>query len=56
MTYRSHNDLGDTASEVTPSTHESVGSTDNFLDKHTRGPELTHNEGCSTKSDEETKD
>ena len=50
----SHDELGDTASKVTPSSDKSVGCSYNFLGKHTGGPVLTHNEGGSSKTDEET--
>ena len=52
----SHYELRHTAAEVSPSTHERIGGTDNFLGEHARRPELTHDERRSTKTDEETED
>mmetsp|Transcript_12382 Transcript_12382/g.19728 ORF Transcript_12382/g.19728 Transcript_12382/m.19728 type:complete len:394 (-) Transcript_12382:89-1270(-) len=52
---RPHNKLGDTSSKVTPAAHKCVGSTGDFLGKHTRSPKLAAHEGRSTKSNEETK-
>mmetsp|Transcript_4785 Transcript_4785/g.9293 ORF Transcript_4785/g.9293 Transcript_4785/m.9293 type:complete len:442 (-) Transcript_4785:522-1847(-) len=52
----SHDNLGDTTSKVTPASHERVGSTGNFLRKHTRRPELAADKRRSTKANEEAKD
>lgn len=53
---RSHDELGNTSSKVTPSSTESIGSSDYFLAEHAGSPVLAHDKGSSSGSDEETKD
>ena len=52
----SHDDLGDSSSEVSPSSHEGVGGAGDLLGEHAGGPELAADEGGSAESDEETED
>ena len=53
---RSHDELGDTSSKVSPSSAKGVGGSDNFLAEHTRRPVLTHDKGSSSGTNEKTKD
>jgi len=53
---RTHDELCDTSTEVSPSTTESIGGSNDFLAEHLSGPVLAHDEGTSGESDEETKD
>jgi hypothetical protein len=46
--------LGDTSSEVSPSTDKGVGGSDNLLGEHARSPVLAHDEGTSGGSNEQT--
>ena len=52
----SHDELGDSTSEVTPSTDQSVGGSNNVLGEHTGGPVLAHDKSTSSNSNEKTKD
>ena len=54
--HRTHDELGDTTSEVTPATHKGVGSADDLLGEHTARPVLAHDEGTSGNTNEQTKD
>ena len=51
---RTHDELGDSSSEVTPSSAECVSSSNDFLGEHTAGPVLAHDEGTTGDTDEET--
>merc|ERR1719446_462476 len=53
---RSHDELGDTSSKVTPSSAKSVGGSDDFLAEHSGRPVLAHDEGTSGGTNEKTKD
>jgi hypothetical protein len=51
-----HDEVGDTATGVTPAPSKSVGSADNILVEVTRAPHLTRNEGGAENTDEEARD
>jgi hypothetical protein len=51
---RSHDKLGDTSAEVTPTSAKGVGGTDDLSGKHTGRPVLAHDEGTSGDTNEET--
>lgn len=51
---RSHDELGNTSSKVSPSSAKSVGGSDDFLAEHSGGPVLAHDEGTSSGTNEET--
>ena len=53
---RSHDQLGDTSTQVSPSTTQGIGSSNNFLGEHARGPVLTHHKTATSNANEETKD
>ena len=53
---RSHDQLGDTSTQVSPSTTQGIGSSNNFLGEHSGCPVLAHHKGTSSNTNEETKD
>ena len=53
---RSHNELGNTSTEVTPATNQRVRSSDNILGEHTACPVLAHDECTTGGANEKTED
>mmetsp|Transcript_14165 Transcript_14165/g.28549 ORF Transcript_14165/g.28549 Transcript_14165/m.28549 type:complete len:405 (-) Transcript_14165:494-1708(-) len=51
---RSHNQLGDTSTKVTPATTKSIRRSNDLFGKHPGRPVLTHDECSSRNTDEET--
>jgi len=51
---RSHDQLGDTSSKVSPSTDKGIGGSDNLLGEHSGGPVLAHHKCTSGGSNKET--
>ena len=52
----SHHELGDTSSEVSPSSDKGVGGSNDLLGEHAARPVLAHDEGSTGNSNEQTED
>ena len=50
-----HHKLSDTTSKISPSSTKGVGGSDDLTGEHAARPELTHDEGTSSNTNEETK-